>query len=57
MLGAGVAGATAARALMAANVSDVMLLEAGTDVGRRLMRESLGGPLVEFGANWYAGGL
>lgn len=59
ILGGGVAGITAARALHDAGVTDFLVLEARPELGGRLMSHSFGAPgrqhTVELGANWVQG--
>lgn len=57
VLGAGVAGATVARGLVAAGVKDVVIVEGGGAVGGRLRQVPLGDVDVEIGANWCDSGV
>ncbi|OSX57036.1 hypothetical protein POSPLADRAFT_1158026 [Postia placenta MAD-698-R-SB12] len=59
ILGGGVAGVTAARALYEQGVTDFMIVEARGELGGRLTSQTFGAPgrqyTVEVGANWVQG--
>ena len=59
VLGGGMAGITAARTLHDAGVTDILVVEAGPELGGRMMSTSFGVPgrehTVELGANWVQG--
>ncbi|GJE95734.1 amine oxidase [Phanerochaete sordida] len=59
VLGGGMAGITAARALHAAGVTDVVVVEAGAELGGRMQSHRFGARgreyTVELGANWVQG--
>ncbi|KNE66824.1 hypothetical protein AMAG_11307 [Allomyces macrogynus ATCC 38327] len=55
ILGAGVAGVTAARTLTANNITDYLILEAQDVIGGRLKQAPLGDVKIEMGGNWVEG--
>ncbi|KAJ3350401.1 hypothetical protein GGF32_004854 [Allomyces javanicus] len=55
ILGAGVAGVSAARALNARNITDFLILEAQDVIGGRLKQAQLGDVKIEVGGNWVEG--
>lgn len=52
ILGAGMAGITAAKTLHEAGVNSILILEARDRIGGRMRSENFGGMRVEIGANW-----
>ena len=52
VLGAGMAGVSAARRLRERGVEDVMVVEATDRIGGRVKEVQFGGVTVELGANW-----
>lgn len=59
VLGGGMAGITAARTLHDAGIADLLVVEAGTELGGRMRSHRFGAPgrehTVELGANWVQG--
>ena len=56
VVGAGVAGLSAAEHLAANGIDDIVVLEADGRWGGRVCTESFGDSAVELGANWIHGG-
>jgi len=52
ILGAGMAGVTAAKTLSDLGVTDIMIVEGDSRIGGRVKNEAFGGVNVELGANW-----
>ncbi|XVF79652.1 hypothetical protein PTKIN_Ptkin15bG0006100 [Pterospermum kingtungense] len=55
IVGAGVSGISAAKALAESGVEDLIILEASDRIGGRIRKENFGGVSVELGAGWIAG--
>ncbi|KAE8666960.1 Polyamine oxidase 1 [Hibiscus syriacus] len=55
IIGAGVSGISAAKALAENGIADLLILEASDRIGGRIRKESFGGVSVELGAGWIAG--
>nr|GMD69861.1 Polyamine oxidase 1 [Ipomoea batatas]GMD71851.1 Polyamine oxidase 1 [Ipomoea batatas] len=55
IVGAGIAGITAAKVLALNGVEDVVILEAADRIGGRIRKEEFDGVTVELGAGWIAG--
>ncbi len=56
VIGAGMAGMSAASHLVASGVEDVMVLEARDRLGGRVFTKTVGGRPLELGAQWIWGG-
>ena len=56
ILGAGVAGLTAARLLRINGIDNFKILEGGSEIGGRIKKGVFGGRVIEYGANWIHNG-
>ncbi|CAL1367657.1 unnamed protein product [Linum trigynum] len=56
VIGAGMSGISAAKTLYEAGIKDILILEASSRIGGRMLKADFSGYTVEMGANWYNSG-
>ncbi|CAI0398718.1 unnamed protein product [Linum tenue] len=56
VVGAGMSGISAAKTLYEAGIKDILILEASSRIGGRMLKADFSGYTVEMGANWYNSG-
>ncbi|CAL1367665.1 unnamed protein product [Linum trigynum] len=56
VVGAGMSGISAAKTLYEAGIKDILILEASSRIGGRMMKADFSGYTVEMGANWFFSG-
>ena len=52
ILGAGLAGVSAARTLVSEGITDFIILEGRSEVGGRFFSQQFGGHTIEMGSQW-----